>query len=942
MKHNNKTDEPAVTKMLGRWGEWSSTHWGKTLLIALLITVVMGFGFHFLKLELTYYSMMPRASQKVRDLKEIIENFPAASSIVVILEAKNRQNRKEASNTVKAAVDKLTEELSGPEYSEYIEQVDGKMNLDFFKKHGLMLSKVKDIERYGKIFSKLGIVPFITSLNNDFEKEYSGNEEKFSEDEQQVTAQFHGLKEILQSMQATAAYKGKDSSKLLSTQKLSHSIDKFLFGSPYFLNRDGTMALLFIRPTFTINDMDKFAKGVPLLDKEIKQKADSLGVKAGLTGLLVVAKDEMETSEKGLTASTTIALVLILLIMILSFRMYSAPFISGIPLIIGILWTLGLTGFVIKRLNILTAMYMIALIGLGIDYAIHLLTTFIQERDEGNSFTKSVALSLKKSGAGIVMGALTTAVAFFALTVAKSGIVKELGIVAGLGILCELLAMLILIPALLGYRNYRLTKRGKNESIFLNRNKLEYRIVSRLGNGIKAKPLFFMLITLIIGAALATQAFRVSVEGNLMNMEAKGLESVELQDKMVKEFGMAPDMLSLVFKDIESARKLALKIKKLGSVKEVDSILPFYPSIQQQKRRIEVIKKFKATLENASTQEINRSGPAGDRKLDNKRLIDELERLRDNLLEMSDLAFSAGMDKTLYSLNSITGLNMEGKQTGESVIDKLINTLKNNPASSKNLFTFQKSFKILTKEKLELMTDTERIDLSMIPDRIRSAYISKDNHSFLMNIVPTQNPWVAANRKVLKNQLSTLTDRATGMILAADQMTEISEHDGIKAALTAIAVIFLLLLFDFRNLKLSIVTLFPLVLSFASLFGIMAIAGIKFDFINIISVPLLIGIGIDDAVHINHRYLLEGPGKIDLVVERTGKAVFLTSLTTVIGFASFIPSIMRAMRSTGIVLSTAMALAFFFSILFHPSMLVLMRERLNLNIMPWGKSNEKH
>ena len=92
--------------------------------------------------------------------------------------------------------------------------------------------------------------------------------------------------------------------------------------------------------------------------------------------------------------------------------MYSAPFISGIPLIIGLIWTIGLTGFVIKRLNILTAMYMIALIGLGIDYAIHLLTTYVQERDDGNSFTESVKLSLHKSAAGIVMGALTTAVAF--------------------------------------------------------------------------------------------------------------------------------------------------------------------------------------------------------------------------------------------------------------------------------------------------------------------------------------------------------------------------------------------------------------------------------------------------------------------------------------------------------------------------------------------------
>lgn len=191
------------------------------------------------------------------------------------------------------------------------------------------------------------------------------------------------------------------------------------------------------------------------------------------------------------------------------------------------------------------------------------------------------------------------------------------------------------------------------------------------------------------------------------------------------------------------------------------------------------------------------------------------------------------------------------------------------------------------------------------------------------------------------DQISTITDRATGMILAADQMTEIAKHDGIKAAITAVIVIFLLLLIDFRNLKLSILTLLPLVLSMSSLFGIMAMAGIKFDFINIIAVPLLIGIGIDDAVHINHRYLFEGKGKMDVVIERTGKAVFLTSLTTVIGFSSFIPSVMRAMRSTGIVLSIAMTLAFFFSILFHPSILILVSEKLSLNILPWGgRKNE--
>jgi len=101
-------------------------------------------------------------------------------------------------------------------------------------------------------------------------------------------------------------------------------------------------------------------------------------------------------------------------------------------------------------------------------------------------------------------------------------------------------------------------------------------------------------------------------------------------------------------------------------------------------------------------------------------------------------------------------------------------------------------------------------------------------------------------------------------------------------------------------------------------------------------VPLLIGIGVDDAVHINHGYLREGKGKMKSVIGKTGTALLITSLTTIAGFASFIPSPMRAMRSTGIVLSIAMAIAFCFSVLFHPGVLIIVREKLGWKISPWS------
>ncbi|NQT57554.1 MAG: hypothetical protein HQ557_01085 [Bacteroidetes bacterium] len=68
----------------------------------------------------------------------------------------------------------------------------------------------------------------------------------------------------------------------------------------------------------------------------------------------------------------------------------------------------------------------------------------------------------------------------------------------------------------------------------------------------------------------------------------------------------------------------------------------------------------------------------------------------------------------------------------------------------------------------------------------------------------------------------------------------------------------------------------------------------------------------------------------------------MTTLTTMIGFASFIPSSMHAMRSTGIVLAAAMVIALGFSLFMHASLLVIVRERLGLSLDPWTfKRNRK-
>ena len=79
----------------------------------------------------------------------------------------------------------------------------------------------------------------------------------------------------------------------------------------------------------------------------------------------------------------------------------------------------------------------------------------------------------------------------------------------------------------------------------------------------------------------------------------------------------------------------------------------------------------------------------------------------------------------------------------------------------------------------------------------------------------------------------------------------------------------------------------------------MALTGMKFNFTNFMALPLIIGIGIDDGVHMLHRYRIEGRGSIPIVVKYTGRAILLTSLTTMIGFGSMGLASHKGMASMG-------------------------------------------
>ncbi|MDZ7694369.1 MAG: MMPL family transporter [Balneolaceae bacterium] len=123
--------------------------------------------------------------------------------------------------------------------------------------------------------------------------------------------------------------------------------------------------------------------------------------------------------------------------------------VIGVPLLISLLWTFGLTYFVLGMLNTMTSVLFVILFGMGIDYGIHFYARYIELRSSGNEIKEALLATYDRTGSAIMVSALTTAFSLFVLVLARFRGFSEFGFIAGTGIILALFCMLFVLPSLL-------------------------------------------------------------------------------------------------------------------------------------------------------------------------------------------------------------------------------------------------------------------------------------------------------------------------------------------------------------------------------------------------------------------------------------------------------------------------------------------------------------
>lgn len=145
-------------------------------------------------------------------------------------------------------------------------------------------------------------------------------------------------------------------------------------------------------------------------------------------------------------------------------------------------------------------------------------------------------------------------------------------------------------------------------------------------------------------------------------------------------------------------------------------------------------------------------------------------------------------------------------------------------------------------------------------------------------------------------------------------------------AMAALAVILVLVL-DFRRLRPVILVSGALAVGLAWTVGIMGAFDIDLNVFNQAVLPTILGMGLDNAIHIQHRYDAEGPGSISRVVATTGLAALLAAATTAIGFGTTLLSHHLGIRSMGELALAGFTSAFVACSVLLPAFLRLLERR---------------
>ena len=583
----------------------------------------------------------------------------------------------------------------------------------------------------------------------------------------------------------------------------------------------------------------------------------------GLTGKPVLQADELETSGRDMTRGTILALVAISILFVLYFRELKRPLCAVLAFLVAFGWTYGAATLIVGRLNLLSMVFMLVLVGAGIDYGVHVLARWRESRASGTR-ADSLRDVMRTAVKGNITGAATSAGVFFLALATDFQGLRELGIIAGLGLIFCAIAMATVLPSLL-----TLTENDLGTSCEDDR-------VEPVWNTSHSRSRDATIVAIAAFSMIPASVFAVrslEFESNLLALQSPDLDSVKWENALFEDDSSGSWFGAVIVDDLAEIPSVIERARRHHEIGPIRSALDFVAVPDDARRNaLDALSALQPSEEGAHPMQPDDA---------DRLLTEDLRRCADALGTI--LAFEA------TPIDQDTRLDIQGLQ--------------------RRLEHMARGEERITKARLELARRNARQHLSwmvegadrsirsVLPMAVRSRFSAEDG-SYAVLIQPKENVWAPGEMTDFVEALRDVSPDVTGVPITQHESIHEMHRAFLLMAWGAIFVVALAIWLDFRSSPQMLVCLATLGLAMAWTLGTMAFLGLSINLANFFAIPILIGLGADSAIHVVHRWRLITRGE-EVGFGGTLKAVALTTAITGIGFGTLILAHHQGLRSLG-------------------------------------------
>ena len=710
-----------------------------------------------------------------------------------------------------------------------------------------------------------------------------------------------GLLEALQ-----GALQGKDEPKMSpSLDKLldatERTLNKFAIGEASPLSwRDqlfpakdntSTQQIVIVQPYLDYSNLFAAGEAIQAIRDQAKQLGidTSHGLRLRITGSTALAHEELKSVSQGMGMAGLVSLVMVITLLWIGTGSFRILLFSILSLLVGLCLTAGFAAFAVGSLNLISVAFAVLYIGLGIDFAIHLGLRYAEFRDSEADNDGALRAAVKEVGSVLVLCAMSTAIGFYAFIPTDFIGVSELGLISGTGMFISLLVSLSLLPALYSLSPLPVTPRL--HKAVAHKPGILAQSIKRYGRAITVT---ILSVTVLAGFAVVHARFDYDV----LNLRDPHSESVMTYRHLLDNSQNPPSRLTVLADSAAQARDYQHKLRQLASVSKVQSVLDLLPvqTAAKDKQFDNIRNELSRITEISPVAQANAESTTALRNVLNALLHSKHPSASTGRIE----SFSAALAAAIQRLESLPDTQRSDalKRLNQELMGSYKPTLAH----------------------LQGMLEEKNILLETLPQDLMSRWISADGTWRLLVYARDDLNDVNALRRFV-NEVSAHVSQVTGTPAINLASGEAAVQAFQQAFVTALVLISGLLLFLLRSLRDTVLVLLPLLLAGLLTTAAGVILDIPFNFANIITLPLLLGIGVDNGIHMVSRARMAMPVDSNLLHTSTSRAVIISGLTTVASFGNLSFSSHPGTASMGQLLTVGVLLTMVCTLLVLPSIL---------------------